>query len=182
MGKNVIVISGAPGAGSSTVSKIVARKLHLKYFSFGELHKGLVKGWKNEQSKAALDAWKTLQGSSEKTHKNRDALQESIAKKGNIVICGKLSIHFLKDITNKKIWLDVSLEARAKRASKRDRISVETAMKEISERENIERESWKKIYGFDYFGQKKDADLAIDSSNMTVYQTVKKIIDFIKSK
>ncbi len=182
MAKNVVVISGPPGAGSSTISKIVAKKLKLRYFSFGELHKKLHKEGKNKEAKAALEVWKTNVGSSEKTHRERDELHSVISKKGNIVICGKLSIHFLKDETPFKIWINASLDVRANRSSNRDKVSIEEARSHIFERENIEREKWKKMYGFDYFDQKNDADFVIDTSNMTVNETVEKILNFIKSK
>lgn len=182
MGKLVIVISGPPGAGSSTVSKQIAKKLKLEYFSFGELHKKMTANWEKMEAKAALDSWKTEGGASEKTHVERDAMQTNIAKRGNIVICGKLSIHFLRDLTHYKIWIDAPLNIRAVRSAKRDKIPIKEAKKHIWERENIERESWKKIYGFDYFDQKKDADLVIDSSKLSVEETVRKIVGFIKER
>ena len=178
--KRVIVISGAPGSGSTSVAKEVAKRLRFRYFVPGKLHKKLVKS--KEESRAALEAWQTKKGRSKKTHEERDKLQIKKAKKGNIVICGKLSIHFLKEFSDYKIWLDVPLGERAKRTAKRDGIAVKEAMKEISERQRIERREWKRIYGFDYFYQKKIADFVFDSSGLTLGQTVNKIMKFVKSK
>lgn len=178
--KLTIVVSGLPGAGSTTVAKELAKKLKLKLFVAGKLQKQLIKGWKKRESKAAIESWKTDVGSSYKTHRDRDKLQIEIAKKGNVVICSKLGIHFLKNITSYKIWLDVPLKVRAKRVAERDNISIEQAEKEILEREKIERKEWKKMYGFDYFKQKNDADLVLDSSDLTVKQTVERILEFIK--
>lgn len=182
MKKLVIVVSGPPGAGSSTVARNIARKLNLKYFSVGKLHKQFFKGWKKEEAKAALEVWKTHIGASDRTHRDRDALQIEIAKKGRVVICSKLGIHFLKKLSKYKIWLDVPLKIRAERTAKRDKISVQEALKEIAQREEIERREWKRIYGFDYFDQKYDADLVLDSSDLTVKQTVDKILNFIKRR
>ena len=181
MKKMVVVISSPPGSGGTTVGKRIAKKLKLKFFSAGKLQKELVKSWKKE-AKAALESWKTPVGASDKTHRERDALQIRIAKKGNVVIESTLGIHFLRNLSKYKIWLDVPLKVRAERTAKRDKIPVNVALKEISQREDIERREWKRMYGFDYFDQKFDADFVLDSSKITPSQTVKLILEFIKGR
>ena len=176
----VIAISGPPGSGTTTIGKYVAEKLNLKFFSPGLYFKKLSR--EKNQSKAAMKLLKTRFGSSEALHKHIDELQVKMAEKGNIVVEGTLSIHFLKNITNLKIWLDTPLEIRAKRTSKRDRIPWKRLMNEILERERIERKVWKKTYGFDYFDQKNEADLVLDTSHMTVEKTVRKVLQFVKEK
>ena len=178
MKKTVLIISGPPGAGSTTVSKEIAKRLNLDFFSPGFLQKSLAKGL--NQSEAAIKVWKTEKEKTKKTHEDRDALQVALAKKGNIVICGKLSIHFLKKYATFSVWLDVPLDIRARRTAGRDGISFEQAKKDIFEREKIEREEWKKIYGFDYFDQKKEADLVLDTSKITVQETVEAILNKVK--
>jgi cytidylate kinase len=111
-----------------------------------------------------------------------DELQAERAKQGNVVMCGKLSIYILRDLADCKIWLETSLEERVKRTAKRDKLPIEKVKKIIQERERIEREEWKRIYGLDYFDQKEMADFVIDNTKLTVEQTVNKIIDFIKKR
>ena len=181
MGKTVIVVSGPPGAGSSTVAKAVAKKMKLRYFSVGKIQKSF--GNSKKEGKSSLEVWRKKYGKTREFHsKVLDKPQIEEAEKGNAVINSKLGIHFLKNMSDKKIWLDVSLEVRAKRSAQRDKIPVEQARKEIKERENIERHEFKRLYGFDYFDQKKDADFVIDSSNSTIRETVNKILDFIRNR
>ena len=139
-------------------------------------------GKSKEESEAALKGWKTRRGASKKFHEELDKLQMREARKGNVVICGKLSIHFLRELSDYKVWLDVPLEVRARRTAERDGVSVKKAMEEISERQQIERREWKRMYGFDYFYQKRIADFVFDSSELKLKQTVDRILKFIKSK
>jgi cytidylate kinase len=178
--KLVIVVSGPPASGSTSVAKEVAKRLGFRFFIPGKLQKKL--GESKLESKAAIEAWKTKEGSSEKFHKNLDNMQIEVAKEGNVVICGKLSIHFLKDLSDRKVWLDVPLDIRAKRAAERDGSSLDEAKERIKEREDTERREWKRIYGWDYFYQKDIADLVLDSSDMTLEETVDKVLEFIESK
>ncbi len=178
MKMDVIVVSGPPGSGSTSVSKLLAEKLGYRYFVPGKIHKDIA-GKKNETD-SALAAWRSAEGSSDEFHRSLDKLQIDEAKKGKVVICGKLAIHFLKDISDCKVWLDIPLEVRAKRTAERDGIPFEEALKKISERQEIERKEWKRIYGFDYFYQREIADYILDSSGMTLKETVDRILSFVR--
>lgn len=173
--KLTIAISGPPGAGSSSVAKSLARKLNLRYFSPGEFFKSYSK------SKKALKVWKK-EGRKKKFHQRIDEDQIKRAKEGNIVICGKLSIFFLKDIADLKVWVDCPFKIRVKRIAKREKIPVFKAFEEVKEREKIEREEWKRIYGFDYFNSRNLADLMVDSSKKTPEEITNEIINFIKGR
>src|SRR3989338_3238004 len=174
----VIAVTGMPGAGSSTISKMLAKKLKIKYFSPGEYFKKHSK--KKTETDQALSYWKTEEGSSKKFHNYIENLQIKIAKKGNIVICGKLSIFALRNIPSIKIWLECSLEERAKRTSERDKINVEEAIKKITEREKMEDVEWEKIYSINRRNQQKWANLVVDTRKMTKEQTVEFILKKIK--
>jgi len=174
----VIAISGPPGSGSTTIAKKLAEKLNLSYYSPGKAFKRYSK---KKESEAALEVWEKYGKDKQFHEKAFDKVQIEKAKEGNIVICGKLSIFMLKDLADYKIWIYAPLKVRAKRTAERDKISFEQALDEVERREKIERDTWEKIYGFDYFDQKDQADIAIDNSNLNLEQTVNKILEFINS-
>jgi cytidylate kinase len=176
--KIVIAISGLPGAGSTTIARKLAKKLKLKYFSPGEIFKSCARG---KEVEAAIKVWKS-RGKSKKFHQMLDDLQKKLAKKGNCVVCGKLSVWVLKDLSNCRIWVEAPLSVRAKRVARRDKLPVEIAKKLLKEREKIERVEWKRIYGIDYFEQKKSTDLVINTSKLTPSQVVEKILKFVGKK
>lgn len=177
--KIVIAISGPPGAGSSSIAKEVAKRLDLEYFSPGKIFKSYFKG---AEAKAALSGWKTKVGKSKELHKKLDDLQIEIAKRGNVVICGKLSIHFLKNLADYKIWVDAPPETRAERTAERDGISFKRALDQIIKRERLERNEFKRIYGFDYADLKKSADFILNNSKLSLKEAVGEILEFISQK
>lgn len=180
MKKITIALSGPPGSGTSSIAKGLAEKLEIKYFSPGQIQKSYSDTKK--ESLAALKVWQTDLGKSEKFHRDViDKMQIEMAKKGNIIICGKLSIKILEGLADYKIWIQTPLEIRAERVAKRDGMPVKEVMKIISDRENLERKEWKRIYGFDYFDQKKLADLVVDNSNLSLEEAIDKIFQFIKA-
>lgn len=176
--KIVVAISGPPGVGSSVTGELIAKKLKLKFFSVGKYFKKFSK--EKKEDKAALQLLKTKFGSGRKLHENMDRMQIEKAKKGDVVIESTLALHFLKDIADYNIWMEAPLDVRAKRTAKRDKIPFEKALKEMKKRQETERKLFKKIYGFDYFDERKDADFVMDNSKLTIDQTVKKILEFIK--
>lgn len=180
MKRLVIAISGPPGSGTTTLGKRIAKRLKLRFFSPGLYFKKLSRH--GREGKVALELLKTRYGTSRKLHRHIDNLQIKRAKTGNIVVEGTLSVHFLRKLSHYKIWLDVPLKVRAQRTAHREGIPYLQALKEIKERQTIERKEWKKIYGFDYFDQKKQADFVLNTAKLPINKSIEKILDFIKRK
>ncbi len=173
----VIVISGQPGCGSSTVASLIARKLKLKHFSLGKLMKKLSRGRETER---ATKSFVTKIGGSRKFHEGLDKMQRDIAMRGNVVIDSKLGVHMLEDIADLTIWVKAPKKIRVRRIAKRDNIPLKEAVKSLEERDRTERNFFKKIYGFDTFSQEKKADLVLDTSEKSPEQLAAIVIKEIK--
>lgn len=174
----VIAVSGLPGAGNSTVAKVLAQKLGLDYFSVGKYFKSFSK--EETESDKAISVFKSDEGMSRDFHARIDELQIQKAKKGNIVIDSKLAFYFLKGLADYKVWIDVPLKVRAQRTAKRDDISVEEAERKIVLRHDMENFTFQKAYGIKYEDLKNNANIIIDASKDGIGEIVDKIIKQIK--
>jgi cytidylate kinase len=163
----IITVSGVPGAGATTVSEHLAKKLRYKLVTVGELHKRLAeeegipsaefeKAW--IRGMKSPHEWKLF-------HNRLDQMQKELARKQkNLIVNGKLSA-FQIPWAHLKILLVAPLEVRAKRIAGREGITKARALKSIREREELERKEWRNIYGFDYVQDKDVYDFVINTSH-----------------
>jgi cytidylate kinase len=151
--KVVICISGMTGSGKSTVAKKLAAKYGLGYFSGGNALKTLaqeegynpdVTGW-----------WETAEGlrflqqrmGDPAFDKRIDEKLLELAEQGNVVLDSWTMPWLLKE--GFKVWLDASPQVRAKRVMNRDSISIEEAVKALTEKDEQTKQIYKNLYGFD---------------------------------
>ncbi len=175
----VIVISGMPGAGSSTIAKMLAKKLHLKHFSLGDASKKFGHGKETEKAITYLLSEK---GKSKGFHEHMDELQRSVAKKRNVVIDSKLGVRMLRGLYDFSVWLKCPKEVQVQRIAGRDKILLKDARRIVVEKERLERGRWRDIYGFDYFAQEKEASLVVDTGSKAPEEITRIIIESMKKE
>lgn len=182
----VIAISGMPGCGSTTVGRLLAKKLNLKFFSIGKWNKEQLLSLEGRETKTetenSIEMWKNEEGASKKFHEKSDDMARDIAKKGNVVMDGKLVVRMLKGLYDFSVWLKADEKIRAARYAGRDNITEDEALKRLEEKQKMERENWQRIYGFDYFDQEKEADLVIDTGDKKPEEIVDLIISHVIKK
>ena len=184
MKKIIICISGLPGCGKSTVAKKLAQKYRLKYVSGGDALKELAveAGFKP----SGEDWWETEEGrrflnkrlEDPDFDKRVDEKLIEAAKQGNVILDSWTMPWLFNE--GFKIWLDASLEVRASRAAKRDKISLDEAKKLIMEREEKTREIYRRLYGFKLGEDFSPFHVILDTDKLDadeVFQTLCMIID-----
>ena len=184
MKKIIICISGLPGCGKSTVAKKLAQKYKLRYISGGDALKELAveAGFKP----SGEDWWETEEGRRFLNKRMEDSNFDrkvdekliEIAKEGNVIL-DSWTMPWLLD-EGFKIWLDASLEVRAARAAKRDKIDFEEAKKLIREREKKTREIYSKLYGFNLGEDFSPFHIILDTDKLDaneVFKTLCMVID-----
>ena len=182
--KTVICISGLAGTGKSTLSKKLAEKYNLRYYSGGDVLKGLAQ---QEGYDVAIQGWwespQGLKFLSERVNDPKfdkavdDKLLEC-AQQGNVLLDSWTMPWLLKE--GFKIWLDASFEKRAVRVAQRDKMSVNEAFRVLEEKEARTKAIYKALYGFVLGEDFKPFDFVLDTDNLNaaeVFEVLCKVID-----
>ena len=171
-----ITISGTPGSGKSTVSKILEKKLGIGYVYSGRIFRELA-----EEHNMELEEFGKYCEKNSEIDKKLDARQIEILKKGNVILEGRLAgwLAYQNNIPALKVAIDTDIETRARRIVNREKGSVEFRKNEILERERSEDLRYKNYYNID-LKDKSIYDLVIDSGDKTPEEIVELIIEKIK--
>ncbi len=176
------MIGGPGGSGSSTISKMLARKWYLHRLYGGKIvrkkagEKELENFSKNEMTKdPKID--KEVDNYLIKMSYQKDLLIES---KVFAAIATKKHIP-----TTLKIWLHADPQTSIKRIFERegwkyDENRFKEELEKLVQRRKNDAERYKSLYEVDISKPEKYNDIVIDSSKLDVYNTLKVILDKIK--
>jgi cytidylate kinase len=187
--KIVVCISGMAGTGKSTLAKKLAKKYNLRYYSGGDVLKELAKDEGYDSSIRGW--WESPEGLSflEKREKNLEfdkAVDEKLleyAQQGRVLLDSWTMPWLLK--TGFKIWLVASVEKRAERIAKRDRMPIKEALVVLKEKEARTKAIYKKLYGFRLGEDFGPFNLVLDTDNLNageVFQVLCMVMDNIVFK
>ncbi len=171
-----ITISGPPGSGKSTLSKMLSARLGMELVSMGDIFRKLA-----SQRCMSLDEFGMLAKCNDEIDRKLDEEQKKISdEKDNIIIEGRLS-GFLVD-ADLKVWLKAPLKVRAERIAKRENKPLSSAVKETSEREECERVRYLNYYDID-IRDLSVYDIVIDSTKLNpeeICKIVGKAVECLK--
>jgi cytidylate kinase len=182
--KTVICISGMAGTGKSTLSKKLAEKYGLRYFSGGDVLKELAKQEGYEVSVQGW--WESPEGlkflneriNDPKFDKAVDDKLLEYAHQGNVLLDSWTMPWLLKE--GFKIWLEASFEKRAARVAVRDEMTVAEAFVVLQEKEARTKAIYKALYGFVLGEDFKPFDFVLDTDNLNadeVFVVLCKVMD-----
>ncbi len=166
----IITISGLPGSGTSTVSKILSRCIGVEVVSAGDIFRNMAKERRltlEEFGKSALD--------NEEIDRELDRFQKKIASDArsaaaDVILEGRLSAWMAEP--DLAVFVTAPLNVRAARVSHREGTLLSDAATEIRERELCEAARYEKYYGIDV-DDPRIYDLVINSGNWDQYGVAK---------
>ena len=167
----IITFSGLPGAGKTSVSRIVAKKLDYSFFSAGEYARRIAK----EKNLSLID----FLGHKELV-KNVDKKVKSFKSKKNIVVDSRLSAYLLPK-AKFRIFLKAPLRVRARRIHSRQSIGLITALRMTRKRQVEEVKVYKRVYGIDYRNPKL-YNIVLNTKGHSAKQTADALLKIIRGE
>ena len=169
-----IAISGKSGCGNTTVSRLVADALDLRFinFTFRNLAQERGLNLKEVLARAAEDdSW----------DKEVDTRQAEMAREGSGCVLGsRLAIWMLPE-ADLKVFLTAGPETRAKRIQGREGENLKDIAEFTAARDRQDHERYLRIYNIDN-DDYSFADLVIDTDGISAVEIAQRIIDELDRK
>ncbi len=179
----IISLSGAPGSGKSTIAQRLADKLDWPRYYMGGLRREAA-----QKRGMTLAEYNKLGESDPQTDQEVDFFQRDLGtSQDNFVIEGRTSWYFIPQ--SLKIYLDVSLEAGAKRIfgslqhknSRNEDTNLNTwqdVMESNRKRLESDRIRYKQYYNIEVY-EPKNYDFYLDTSNLSPEQVFQAVFSYI---
>jgi cytidylate kinase len=164
-----IAISGRSGCGNTTISKMAADTLGLRFINFT---------FRSLANERGLDLKQMLELAlkDESIDREVDTRQVKLAREeGGCVLGSRLAVWMLDD-ADVKIYLDASPQVRAERIIKREGGDLDEVAAFTAERDRQDHERYLRIYNIDT-NNWDFVDFVIDTDTLTPEQIVEKIVN-----
>lgn len=165
----LLTISGLPGSGTTTISRLLSEHYRVEVISSGEIFRRLAK-----ERGVSLSEFGVMAEADPAIDLEIDRNQKEIVHSyDNIILESRLSGHMADGVPNViKVCIKAPRLLRVKRIQKRERISsFDEVLEKTVEREKSENLRYKKYYDID-IEDLSIYDLVIDSSKWNPYQTL----------
>ncbi|MDI6826708.1 MAG: cytidylate kinase family protein [Candidatus Aenigmarchaeota archaeon] len=173
-----ITVSGKSGSGKSLGAESIAKALKLKYVSIGEILRKIAK-------EKGMSLVKMSQIRKPEIDHEMDKQSLKLAMEGNVVLDGRLTGWVAGDWADVKIYYVCSLETKAKRVARRDKISAEEAKKRIVKRDEEDHKKYRQLYGINSYDE-SIYNVIINNEKLTKEEAkvipVKLVKEFLEKK
>ena len=164
-----ITVSGLPGSGTTTLSRLLSEYYELELVSSGEIFRRMAK-----ERGMSLSEFGAMAEKNPSIDLDIDKNQKSIIHtRDNIILESRLAGQMAQGVPNVlKIWIKAPLLTRVRRIQRREKsISFDEELEKTVEREKSEALRYKNYYGID-ITDLSIYDIVIDSDKWNQYQTL----------
>ncbi|BDH79732.1 MAG TPA: AAA family ATPase [Methanothermobacter sp.] len=172
----IITISGLPGAGTTTITRMLSRKLGIPYISAGDVFRQMAA----ERGMDLLE-FSRLAEEDHEIDREIDKRQAEMARGAeNLIVEGRLSAHFVE--ADLKILIIAPFDVRAERISRRESKPIKIVGDEIKRREESEAKRYMEIHGID-IEDLQVYDIIVNSAHFKpeeITNIIIKVIEVIK--
>lgn len=178
-GQLVVVISGRPGSGKSTVARQLAARLGLDHGSAGDFMREIA-----AEHGISVLVLSRIAESDEAIDREIDARSQRLGEMGtSFVLDSRLAWHFIPHSV--KVFLDVSMDVAArrifgdKRASEAENTDLRATIEATMKRAASESVRYQRYYGIDYLDP-ANYDIVVDTSELTSDAVVEEIARYLQ--
>ena len=169
----LLSMSGLPGSGTTTVSKLLAEHYGVDLVNAGDVFRGLAK----EHGMSLAEFGKLAESDASIDVKIDDRQKEIANTRDDIILEGRLAGHMAEKAL--KVWIKAPIIVRVKRISGRESTSVDVMLDETIKREASEAVRYKEIYEID-IEDLSVYDLVIDSGKWDQFEIMNILIAAIE--
>lgn len=189
----IVIVTGMPGSGKSTLVELLASEFKLKAVYASDILKQLkekgITDVNAEQTKKSSGWWESREAGDYAEQRKKDfsmdrALDEKlleIIETGDNLVVDSRTMPWLSK-KGFKAWIGASEEVRAARIAERDGTDPEKVKGAMRKRAENDRAIYKELYGFDYGKDFSVFDLVLDTDDMDKQQVFEEVRDEIKNR
>lgn len=172
----LITISGLPGSGTTTLSRLVADALDLDRLPGGEVFRQMAA----ESGMTLAEFGRHAQDHPEHDRELDRRLLER-ARQGGVVIESRLAgwLATRDDLRAVRVWVACADEERARRVGVRDGTDVATALADNDARETLEHARYQHLYDID-LTDLSIYDLTLDSTTAAPHALADEVIEAVR--
>lgn len=175
----ILSLTGLPGAGKSTIAKLLSEKLQMPWYSIGAL-----RGKMAEERGITIDELNHIGEKHAFTDQEVDDYQTTLGKtQDHFIVDGRLAWHFIPH--SYKIFLDVDSAVAAERIflaakaglrpDEKPYASVKEVEEAITKRLASDQKRYEQYYQVDYL-DRKNYDIVIDTTRLAPDEIVNHIL------
>lgn len=173
-----ITISGPPGSGTTTISRMLSKKLAIKHVYAGEIFRK-----EAEKRGMSLSDFSKYCEEHPEVDRELDKYQVDILKKGDVILEGRLAgwMAHLNGIPAIKVLLKADRDVRLDRIIKREGGRRDDRLREMLDRERSEAKRYRDYYGID-IEDESIYDIVIDTSDKKPEEIVRIILNYLRDE